>query len=392
MEDEQAKSPLGRKMRDANWDSVKDILLSPSPIRKKAMPIAEESEAATDTAGHAEIHRDPTLILKTDVPPPNVIEREIYFGEKARVAFFDAYRHLSRQQHVLSGMIPGKHGIEVLKNLRSTSFEELELKLALHSGDVSIDEDDDRLAPAGWMNMKAHRGKSPMINTRLLAHREALTAEETAVFASNDESKKAYSTASKTRSKEKERDPNRDLAAIRLEALKNKTTVESRGKNTIRERLGLQKLRRCDSYIVERSAQELHFSRPAETPDAFMRPGSPRTRYLTGCLQHNVAPRPNLIVRSQLTSALNIEYQYIGDTMATILANSLEGLPFLSELNVAGNKLTDIGLTAIIKALPKCPYVTTVRIESIIMKTMVNVAFCLFPGEYIGEQDRRRSS
>jgi hypothetical protein len=88
--------------------------------------------------------------------------------------------------------------------------------------------------------------------------------------------------------------------------------------------------------------------------------GSPRTRYLTGCLVHSVAPRPNLIIRKSITSVLNIEYQYIGDTMAVILANSLEGLPFLTELNVTGNKLTDVGLSAIISALPQCPAITTV--------------------------------
>ena len=117
--------------------------------------------------------------------------------------------------------------------------------------------------------------------------------------------------------------------------------------------------------MVEKKAQETHLSRPLGGVDAFLRPGSPRTRYLTGCLKHSVAPRPNLIIRKDVTSVLNIEYQYIGDTMAVILANSLEGLPFLTELNVAGNKLTDVGLTALILALPSCPTVDTVRRRSI---------------------------
>ena len=89
-------------------------------------------------------------------------------------------------------------------------------------------------------------------------------------------------------------------------------------------------------------------------------------------MRHSVAPRPNLIIRKELTSVLNIEYQYIGDVMAIILADSLEGLPYLTELNVAGNKLTDAGLTALISALPSCPTINTV-LEFVICDILVYI-------------------
>jgi hypothetical protein len=59
-----------------------------------------------------------------------------------------------------------------------------------------------------------------------------------------------------------------------------------------------------------------------------------------------------------------LENQAIGDTMARILASALDGLPLVTEVNIAENNLTDIGLHAILKALTKCRDVTVVRLLS----------------------------
>jgi Leucine-rich repeat (LRR) protein len=93
------------------------------------------------------------------------------------------------------------------------------------------------------------------------------------------------------------------------------------------------------------------------------RPLSARSRFLNGCLQSKLAPRPSLIIRKDQTATLNLEHQYMGDAAAILLASSLDGLPHVAEINIADNKLTDIGLTAIIKALNKCPFLTSLDIS-----------------------------
>jgi hypothetical protein len=125
---------------------------------------------------------------------------------------------------------------------------------------------------------------------------------------------------------------------------------------------GMLSMHRNDSLLADRRADVDHLARPADTDDVLMRPASPRTKYITGCLQNTLVPRPNLLIRKEITSVLNLENQAIGDTMARILASAIDGLPLVTEVNIAENNLTDIGLHAILKALAKCRDITVVRI------------------------------
>ena len=364
--------PKGVSLRDADWDGVraqrKALKKALPPISaakaaktpnkpKKLISSDEDSDdhhsvAAAEPDEFAELDPDP---LK---PEPNLTftEREIYFGDRARAAFFDAYRHISRQQNILSGLAAGVRGVDVLSKLGNTTFEEIEDRnhqssqrnqrrgeIVSHITNSSDDLFDD----------KPGNGNSKPTLTRKLSTFKA---------------RKGYQVDDNFVTKNVDR---RKSQAEQLEQiLNNKSVVDAKHESlqqAIESRLGMNAFRRCDSLVVERKAQETHLTRPEGGADAFLRPGSPRTRYLTGCLVHSVAPRPNLIIRKEITSILNIEYQYIGDTMAVILANSLQGLPYLTELNVAGNKLTDVGLTALINALPSCPTVDTVRFDAIIL-------------------------
>ena len=46
---------------------------------------------------------------------------------------------------------------------------------------------------------------------------------------------------------------------------------------------------------------------------------------------------------------VNLAHQGMGDVMGRILADSLDGLPLMRELNLRDNRLTDKGLMPIIK-------------------------------------------
>jgi Ran GTPase-activating protein (RanGAP) involved in mRNA processing and transport len=86
---------------------------------------------------------------------------------------------------------------------------------------------------------------------------------------------------------------------------------------------------------------------------------SPRTKFLTSCLKDQINPRPSLLLRKNVTTTLNLTHQGITDVMAKSLAKSFEQLPFIEEINIADNMLTDVGLTMIIRSVYN---ITTLKI------------------------------
>lgn len=113
-------------------------------------------------------------------------------------------------------------------------------------------------------------------------------------------------------------------------------------------------------------------------------PSSPRTTYISGCIQEKLNPRASLLLRKSVSQELNLQHQgkndvsssslslllpacnnhsrvingiYIfiimlgmGDAMGVIFAKSLENMPFLEWINLTDNNLTGKSLHAIIDA------------------------------------------
>lgn len=79
--------------------------------------------------------------------------------------------------------------------------------------------------------------------------------------------------------------------------------------------------------------------------------GSPRTRYLSGCLRDGLQPLPNLVVRRTFSSVLDLSHFSIGDKMGRVLAECLKDLPCLETINLNDNNLTDDSLQFLIEAI-----------------------------------------
>jgi Ran GTPase-activating protein (RanGAP) involved in mRNA processing and transport len=410
---------VGACLRDADWKPVesnrvllKQLSLAPpaepeAPKKKKLISSDEDSNSDSDSDSSAsEDKAAPAPVAEVKPEPAEAIpdlsfaEREIYFGDRARAAFFDAYRHISRQQNILSGLAPGVKGVDVLSKLGNTTFEEIiqhnegvakrersnrrtevvsmdvvneamaaDRRSSRKNGVAVVDPNGKRRTSSTVPHGRGGRGSVITIDSPASPGKASLLRAAVGGRAPSPNARPQHRKHMGYHTEEDDEFFTRDVEGMsrteRLHQLMDNKTVADKQhvsqRGTLQGRLGMDMFRRCDSIMVEKKAQETHLTRPEGGVDAFLRPGSPRTRYLTGCLKHSVAPRPNLIIRKDVTSVLNIEYQYIGDTMASILANSLEGLPHLTELNVAGNKLTDVGLTALILALPSCPTVNTVN-------------------------------
>mmetsp|Transcript_23200 Transcript_23200/g.34037 ORF Transcript_23200/g.34037 Transcript_23200/m.34037 type:complete len:1514 (+) Transcript_23200:117-4658(+) len=266
-----SEAPSAEGLRGADWSAVEEAVdekvpVAPSPIK---------------------------------LPPVSAIEREAYFGNKARAEFLDIFRQLSRQRHIYTDSTYDVTDAIVKADCKTRPRKLVKGK----SGRFDLD--------AINMEPKSPTNERPSGGSRR-STRGLRTYGESGVL-------------------------------VRTNTGPTDSTLEG----------------------TERAEEEVlkpHLSLPA-APGAIPRPLSPRSRFLLGCLNSKVIPRPAMLIRKEMTSVLNLEHQYIGDTGALLLANSLDGLPYLSELNIGDNKLTDKGLTAIIKALPRCPYLTSLDVS-----------------------------
>lgn len=258
-------------------------------------------------------------------------ERDNYFGESGRATFYNTLRYLIRQQSLLSGLIPGMNGIDILSRLNTPSNAKLQ---------ESMDKTDREILQSILPELQSPTLQRANSNVALSA---AVQDDEEV----GDAKTSKYGKKKKINKLDRIANPFADRTG-------------ADGDDDVHDIPGVLSLHRNDSLLAERRADLDHLSRPADAEEALMRPASPRTRYITGCLQNTLIPRPNLLIRKELTSVLNLENQAIGDTMARILANALDGLPFVTEVNIAENNLTDIGMHAILKALTKCRDVTVV--------------------------------
>ena len=93
------------------------------------------------------------------------------------------------------------------------------------------------------------------------------------------------------------------------------------------------------------------------------RPSSPRTRFVVSCVLNNIAPKPAIVIRKCVTPCLDLQGLAIGDQIATFFSASLPDIPFVKELNLSANKLSDPGLMAVLRALCRCPAMSIVNLS-----------------------------
>ena len=80
-------------------------------------------------------------------------------------------------------------------------------------------------------------------------------------------------------------------------------------------------------------------------------------------MHRNINPRASLVLRKHLTNELLLPHQAIGDTMGLLLAETIAGLPFVKSINLADNKLTDVSLGPILRAIVHIPDLITLDIS-----------------------------
>ncbi|ETW08298.1 hypothetical protein, variant [Aphanomyces invadans] len=88
-----------------------------------------------------------------------------------------------------------------------------------------------------------------------------------------------------------------------------------------------------------------------QTPAAVAAPDiTPRTRVVVGSLSDQ-RPAIPLIIRKHTTSVFDFSFQSLGDDYIRQFAACIHSLPFVEEINVRDNRLSDVGLDALLVAI-----------------------------------------
>jgi len=364
---EKEAEPAGLYLRDAPWQDIPAAVSSSPSVGNNKSPIGETSFLT--------------------LPPLTENEKEQYFGNKARAAFFDFYKQLSRQQNIVStgpstsslnrggkgggSKVGGSLSSLLPLSSRDLSTAEEEQRGTVKSSlfaeeehikdkdDEEEGEDEDEDEGEDEEEKEEEEESIPGLLLQPITHLsdvaeeavyEAVVGEEEG---GNDEE-----------GRERRRDERRQ--AEELARIKREEEAANVGKGNKKKKH--KKKRDVLSFAQKAMMRDerdvaIHLKEPTGKPGSFGRPLSARTRFIVDCLDNDFGPRPGLLIRKDVSSTLNLSSQAIGDDLAILLANALAALPFLSILNVRDNSLTDPGLTAIITSLAKCPSLISVDIS-----------------------------
>jgi len=118
------------------------------------------------------------------------------------------------------------------------------------------------------------------------------------------------------------------------------------------------------------------------------RPNSPRSKFIIACVRQNIMPRPELLLRKQLSVVLDLSHQRMGNSVAVEFANAFVDLPYLEELNISDNNLEGSGLACIVSSLKNCPRICKLnisenKVDSGVVQTLVN---------YLGDENTALTS
>lgn len=100
-------------------------------------------------------------------------------------------------------------------------------------------------------------------------------------------------------------------------------------------------------------AKKKYYDPDDEVEELTYNPESPRAIFLAGCVQQHMPPRSIAMLRKRISPILNLAHMSIGNSVALLLSEALEKMPFLQVLNLADNNLDDTGLSAIILSAAK---------------------------------------
>ena len=80
-------------------------------------------------------------------------------------------------------------------------------------------------------------------------------------------------------------------------------------------------------------------------------PKSPRAQFLVGCLANNVPPTTVGLLRKRISNTINLAHMTLGDKLATLFAECIDGIPTVESLILCDNNLSGDSLSVIMNKI-----------------------------------------
>jgi hypothetical protein len=289
-------------------------------------------------------------------------EKESYFGDNARAAFFESYRQLARMRNTI-GLGDEDMEIEALLTARTQQMDQFDdhdelaelIDIAM-DGDYHSDHSSEHSLEMGDMvdehnNVKAF--------SRHQSRRAMIMEEGNEVPRTSPSSRQSTVSGLPLYLEDEPSKPTtaRSVRSSQGSPLRRRNTPSRNNPRTPKVRTLYSRQRQDDTQATEEEKARLfaHLGKES-TGDApqSARPLSARSRFLVGCVRKGILPQASLIIRRGVATTLSIASFGIGNDLAVLLAASLPTLPMLEGLNISDNNLTDVGLVPIVKALTNC--------------------------------------
>jgi hypothetical protein len=289
-------------------------------------------------------------------------EKESYFGDSARAAFFESYRQLARMRNTI-GLGDEDLEIEALLTARTQQMDQFddhdelaELIDTAMDGDYHSDHSSEHSLEMGDVvdehnNVKAF--------SRHQSRRAMIMEDGNEVSQTSPSSRQSTVSGLPLYLEDEASKPTtaRSVRSSQGSPLRRRHTPSRTNPRTPKARTLYSRQRQDDTQATEEEKARLfaHLGKqsPSDAPQG-ARPLSARSRFLVGCVRKGILPQASLIIRRGVATTLSIASFGIGNELALLLAASLPTLPLLEGLNIADNNLTDVGLVPIVKALTNC--------------------------------------
>ena len=319
--------------------------------------------------------------------PVLVSEKNTYFGRKSHLAFYDFYKKMSRHKNYLCAndgdslntLLHHTNALsespEAVKSVRKN----LSHTIANRYSPTSVN-DTTRSLPLLATDDGEYTTRSSASNrdndTQEIEESN-IENDITSIQDMNNEDGDAMSDITyndhqmNTATKELSIATHEDMSSPSREALNNLK------KKALEAELEVQSLHLAMPHIVEETNND---DGSTTSRSISFRPASARSKFIANCVVNGIAPKPSLLIRKGINSTLDVSNQAMGDELGKIFAESLDGMPYLEDLNVANNKLKDPGLEAIILALSRCHSLKSLNLSDNKIDTRASAALAKYLG------------
>lgn len=267
-------------------------------------------------------------IFYIDIVPVKEIKEDVskqtkdqYFGSEAKSTFYKVFHKMAKQQHLYLGSIDDYRDLLELGISINETFNLFNHSVVLDHSDVL-----DHSEPPNDSESKTSTSDSKLIQDSKKSTSGSypnIRKDSKNATARND----SITTTTTSGSDSINSTTTRNDSNIQTDSKTTSTTRKDSSKDSAEVKLPL-----------------------VEKIGLFDKPLTARHRFAAKCLEEHLPPCASMILRKTFTEYIDLGHMGMGDRLAVVFATCLDQLPLVNRLNMRDNRLTDVGVGAIINA------------------------------------------